>query len=65
MRRATSDTMRHGLVAFWPFMLDAVRAFNAAPAQRKCGACGAVHPPGYGFDAKLDRPDEAEARGEG
>jgi hypothetical protein len=65
MRRATFDTGRHGLVAFWPFMLEEVRAFNAAPARQKCGACGAVHPPGYGFDAKLDLPAEAQARGEG
>jgi hypothetical protein len=64
LRRATFDTARNGLVAFWPFMLEQVRAFNAATAQKKCGACGAVHPTCYGFDAKLDLPDEAAARAE-
>lgn len=64
MRRTTFETRRHGLIAFWPFMLEQVRAFNASPAQQKCGACGERHPLCYGFDAKLDQTDEAAARAE-
>jgi hypothetical protein len=62
MERVIFDTQRHGLIAFWPFMLDQLRAFNASPARQKCGACGKMHPACYGFDAKLDDANEAAAR---
>jgi hypothetical protein len=64
MERRTFATGREGLVAFWPFMLNEVRAFNAAPDRQTCKSCGRRHPDGYGFDAKLDNPDEAQARAE-
>jgi hypothetical protein len=64
MARETFDTRRQGLIAFWPFMLETVRAFNASPERRVCGACSTQHPECYGFDAKLDRPNEAAARAE-
>lgn len=64
MARETFETGHHGLIAFWPFMLEKVRSFNAALERHSCTACGHVHPPCYGFDAKLDRPDEAAARAE-
>ncbi len=57
-------TGRHGLNAFWPFLLDEARAFNVVPDRQVCASCGAHHPVCYGFDAKLDRPDEAVARAE-
>jgi hypothetical protein len=62
LERAPFDTAREGLVAFWPFLLENVRAFNAAADRRTCKACGVQHPICYGFDAKLDLPDEAAAR---
>jgi hypothetical protein len=62
MERRRFATGREGLVAFWPFMLNEVRAFNAAHERQSCKSCGARHPYCYGFDAKLDRPDEAQAR---
>jgi predicted RNA-binding Zn-ribbon protein involved in translation (DUF1610 family) len=64
MGRTVFETRRHGLIAFWPFMLDQVREFNASPERTKCGACGEIHPPCYGFDAKLDHANEAAARAE-
>jgi hypothetical protein len=64
MRRKLFETRKHGLIAFWPFMLEQVREFNGSPAQRKCGACGKLHPLCYGFDTKLDQTDEAAARAE-
>jgi rubredoxin len=64
MGRETFDPRRDGLIAFWPFMLEQLRAFNASPERRKCRACGKEHPECYGFDAKLDRPNEAAARAE-
>jgi predicted RNA-binding Zn-ribbon protein involved in translation (DUF1610 family) len=64
MGRETFDARRQGLIAFWPFMLDHVRAFNASPQRRTCSACGKQHPECYGFDTKLDQPNEAAARAE-
>jgi hypothetical protein len=64
MGRETFDPRRDGLIAFWPFMLEQLRAFNASPERRICPACGKEHPDCYGFDAKLDRPNEAAARAE-
>jgi len=65
MERRIFATAREGLIAFWPFMLDEVRSFNRAAARQSCKACGHRHPPCYGFDAKLDLADEAEARAAG
>ncbi len=62
LARTGFATGRHGLNAFWPFMLDEARAFNAAPERQLCPSCGARHPVCYGFDARLDRPDEAASR---
>ena len=62
MERKPFATAREGLIAFWPFMLAEVRAFNRAPARQTCRACGHRHPVCYGFDAKLDEADEAAAR---
>ena len=62
MESRSFATGRNGLVAFWPFMLEEVRAFNAAAARQVCAACGQRHPPAYGFDQKLDSADEAAAR---
>lgn len=62
MERKTFATAREGLIAFWPFMLAEVRAFNRASARQTCEACGHRHPVCYGFDAKLDEADEAAAR---
>lgn len=62
MERETFDTRRNGLIAFWPFMLERLRAFNASAERRICGACGKEHPECYGFDAKLDQANEAAAR---
>ena len=62
MERKTFSTAREGLIAFWPFMLEEVRAFNRDPARQTCRACGHRHPVCYGFDAKLDQADEAAAR---
>jgi hypothetical protein len=56
---------REGLIAFWPFLLDEVRQWNAAPERQVCKACGARQPLGYGFEQKLDRPEEAAARAAG
>jgi hypothetical protein len=64
MGREVFSTRREGLIAFWPFMLEKVRAFNAAPERHTCSACGQKHPTCYGFDAKLDQPNEAAARAE-
>ena len=64
MERRSFASGREGLVAFWPFMLSEVRAFNAARERQSCKSCGRGHPTCYGFDAKLDRPDEAQARTE-
>ena len=64
MARKSFATGRNGLIAFWPFMLAEVRAFNAAQDRHVCGSCGSRHLACYGFDAKLDRPDEAAARAE-
>jgi hypothetical protein len=65
MERARFDTGRNGLIAFWPFMLDQVRAWNAAPGRHRCKECGAEHGACYGFDAERDRPEEAAARAAG
>lgn len=47
---------------FLEFAQERVRAFNADLQLRTCPRCGAVHPPSYGFDAKLDSDDERQAR---
>lgn len=65
MERKSFPCGREGLIAFWPFLLEAVRIFNADPARQRCKSCGAQHPPGYGFEPKLDRPEEAAARAAG
>jgi len=62
MERKVFPTAREGLIAFWPFMLEEVRAFNRTPDRQSCEACGQRHPLCYGFDAKLDVADEAVAR---
>ena len=62
MARESFATKIHGLAAFWPFMLERVRAFNAAPERQVCAACGARHPPCYGFDGRDDTAAEAAAR---
>jgi len=64
MARESFATRAHGLIAYWPFLLEQARAFNRAPERQTCSACGHGHPPCYGFDAKLDQPDEAAARAE-
>lgn len=65
MARSAFDTARHGFEAFLPFALERVRTFNADIALRTCPACGAVHPPSYGFDADRDEPIERAARDRG
>lgn len=65
LERLSFASGREGLIAFWPFMLAAVRAWNAAPARQSCPSCGARQPLGYGFDRTLDRPEEAAARAAG
>lgn len=63
LSRDRFDSRSRGLVAFWPFLLECVRAFNAAPeGLRTCPACGHLHPPAYGFDPAADTPQEAAAR---
>lgn len=62
MARRGFPSGRRGLNAFWAFMLDEVRAFNASPRRQACESCGARHAKCYGFDAALDRPGEATAR---
>ena len=52
----------HGLAAFWPFQLERVRGFNAAPDRQVCVHCGSRHPPCYGFDSRDDTVAEAAAR---
>ena len=49
---------RQRLERFLDFAQGRVRAFNADRQRRTCPRCGAVHPPSYGFDAKLDSDDE-------
>jgi rubredoxin len=62
MERAPFATQQHGLISFWPFLLEQVRAFNKVPERQICRACGETHPVCYGFDVKLDDSDEAAAR---
>lgn len=62
MARDSFATAQDGLAAFWPFMLERVRAFNAAPERQLCAKCGTRHPPCYGFAAKDDTAPEALAR---
>lgn len=64
LERQRCATGSEGLNAFWPFLLDAVRQWNATPERQSCKACGAPQPLAYGFDAALDRPEEAAARAE-
>jgi hypothetical protein len=61
--REAFDTRHNGLVAFWPFQLERVRAYNAAP--KPCPGCGKTHPPAYGFDPKQDNVAEQAARAAG
>jgi hypothetical protein len=56
------DTARHGLNAFWPFLLEEARRFNDDEARRLCAACSHHHPTCYGFDAEADTAAEAAAR---
>ncbi len=58
----TYNVERFGALSFWEKLLEPVRAFNAADAQRTCPACGAVHPLAYGFDAANDTSEERAAR---
>lgn len=60
MGRDPFDTKKNGLVAFWDFQLQRVRAFNRAPEP--CPACRRAHPLGYGFEPHDDTPEEAAAR---
>lgn len=62
MVRIGFDSRRGGLAGFWPFLLERAREFNAADDRRCCKACGATHPPAYGFDAAADTKEEAAAR---
>ncbi len=62
LERKAFDTAQHGLVAFWPFLLEQVRVFNDTAARLTCKSCGGHHPICYGFDSKQDRPKEAAAR---
>jgi hypothetical protein len=62
MARESFDAKAHGLAAFWPFLLQRVRAFNAAPQRQVCVSCGARHPPCYGFEPGADTAEEAAAR---
>lgn len=62
IEREPFDTRTNGLVAFWPFHLERVRAAAAHP--KTCTGCGKVHPQGYGFDRAGDTPQEAAARRE-
>lgn len=62
MTRERFDSRRNGLAAFWPFLLEQGRAFNADATRRICAACKATHPLAYGFDAAADTPEEAAAR---
>jgi predicted RNA-binding Zn-ribbon protein involved in translation (DUF1610 family) len=60
--REAFDTRKNGLVAFWPFQRERVRAANAAP--KTCPGCGKTHPTAYGFEREHDTPQEAAARAE-
>jgi hypothetical protein len=60
--REAFDTRKNGLIAFWPFQLERVRAANARPAT--CPQCHKAHPMAYGFERDDDTPQEAAARKE-
>jgi len=62
MARESFAVKNHGLAAFWPFMRERVRAFNAAPERHVCASCGSSHPLCYGFDSRDDTGEEAAAR---
>jgi rubredoxin len=60
--RETFAVPRQRFERFLDFAEARVRAFNADPQRRACPSCGAVHPPSYGFNAKLDSDEERQAR---
>jgi hypothetical protein len=62
MARKGFDTAREGLLKFWVFLQDQVRAFNSAPDAQLCSFCGHHHPLCYGFDQHTDTVAEAAAR---
>ena len=60
--RETFDTRKNGLIAFWPFQLERVRAANVRPMT--CPLCDKPHPSAYGLEHADDTPQEAAARAE-
>lgn len=58
--REPYDARANGLIEFWAFQLERVRAVNAA--AKPCPSCGKALPFGYGFDKEHDTPQEAAAR---